>query len=1377
MSINIQIEPFSSSGSNLSQIWKTWKSKFQIYLKALKYHKEENDIQVALFLQVGGEEIRRRYESLEIKKDDETKLEDIIKSFDKYFEDYKNVTQASYVFWKMVQAPNESFDDFLTRIRIQSHECEFGVAEERNLKDKIIHGISDNKLRERLLRERKITLASVVENCKNAEIAKGHAESMQTHSNVPSSEEINVLKKNSTFHRNQVKSYPDPRQNKMDPIRRVVTCFNCGRPNHYASQCRDKRQPRRNLNVVDTPECDCEHETNECDSIASSPGPDYRLSELRIDSIQNGSKWFERGFINGNPTLLKLDTGSCVNAISIQEISKWNVIPKYHKCKTNVITYTKDTVDVLGECMMSCRINNIEKNLKFIVTNIDTYPILSAESCENFGLIVRVRKQNQSCINEVKHINLETELNKLMNEYQDIFDGIGKVQYEYKICIDESVKPHVAAPRKIPLSKEKQFKEQLMKMEENGIIKRVDRPTDWVNGVTLVEKKDGSLRICLDPRPLNKAIKRSHYEIPCVDNLFDKLVNSKIFSLFDVKSAYWHIPLDEDSSYLTTFITKYGRYRYCVMPFGLSCAAEAFQSTIDCIFSKHENINPYFDDIIIGSQNEQQHLNQIRELFQVARKENLKFNKDKIQIAVEKIKYLGHVLSSQGIAPDPEKIEAISKFPTPTCKLELQRFLGMATYLMKFVKNFASETFALRQLLKKDVDWLWDMNTEKEFQKLKNLLINAPVLQYFDINQPIVVSVDASSYGLGAMLIQNNGVVAYSSASLNELQRVRYAQIEKELLAVVYGLEKFHHFVYGNKITIHSDHKPLVNLIKKPYESMSPRLVRMLLRIQCYDIEILYVPGKELVVADALSRAPNVHEFVNTDDVDQSLPAICSLVNATPNKLEEVKEKTATDGGLIRLKQYIINGWPANKSHVDTDLREFWHCRDELHILDGCIMRGTRLVLPKECRAEALKKLHDGHFGLVSCKKRAREVMYWPSLNTDIENLVKSCLLCQKYSRANQNEPIVSRDIPNRPWSTLGMDFFKLNGKNYLLVIDYYSKYVELDVMHSMTALSVINHLQAMFARHGLPDEIVSDSGPPFDSVQFSQYLKESDIKHSPSSPRYPRSNGEAERAIQTIKNSLRKTLEEGKDMNTTLMNYRATPKYDLPSPAELLMGRKIRTGLPTHPSVLKPNHLPRNVSRTFINRKYVQEKYGNCKTKPLNDLPVGQKVWYKIDPNDKDWKVGMIIKADHKLRRYEIESSNSRVYIRNRVHIKPYVDSGVQQTSCMPCAHQSISVEDYGSEEDYGDLIFTSEPESQAEPFQPSVDDNPVQAEPPRSPSPISFDGDPVQGQDQYYFTPPDSPPHVPSPPPLPPPPVPMTSRPERVRRVPARLLDYDLY
>uniref|UniRef100_A0A8D8Q0W3 Uncharacterized protein K02A2.6 n=1 Tax=Cacopsylla melanoneura TaxID=428564 RepID=A0A8D8Q0W3_9HEMI len=653
MSINLQIEPFSSCGSNLSQLWKSWKNKFQIYLKALKYHKEENDVQVALFLQVGGEEIRRRYESLEIKKAGDTedpKLEDIIKGFDKYFEDYKNVTQASYVFWKMVQAPNESLDDFLMRIRIQAHECEFGAtAEERNLKDKIVHGISDNKLRERLLRERKISLASVIENCKNAEIARGHAESMQTLTDVPTSEEINFLKKDLNVHRPYARNFQDARQNRVDPNRKVI-CFKCGRPNHYASQCRDKRQPRRNLNVMEAPEyeCECEHEDNESDSNVFSPGPSqsndyYRLSELRIDNIQNGSKWFERGFVNGNPTLMKLDTGSCVNAISFQEISKWNVVPKFQKCKANVITYTKDAVDIIGECMMTCRINNVEKNLKFIVTSIDTYPILSADACEEFGLIVRVKKQAHSAINEVKKFDLKSELNKLMNEYQDIFDGIGRVQYEYKICIDESVKPHVAAPRKIPLSKENQVKEQLMKMEENGIIKRVDEPTDWVNNITVADKKDGSIRICLDPRPLNKAIKRSHYEIPCVDDLFDKLLNSKLFSLFDVKSAYWHIPLDEESSYLTTFITKYGRFRFCVMPFGLNCAAEAFQRTIDCIFSKHENINPYFDDIIIGSENEQLHLKQIRELFAVARKENLKFNKDKIQIAVEKIKYLGHV--------------------------------------------------------------------------------------------------------------------------------------------------------------------------------------------------------------------------------------------------------------------------------------------------------------------------------------------------------------------------------------------------------------------------------------------------------------------------------------------------------------------------------------------------------------------------------------------------------------------------------------------------------------------------------------------------------------------------------------------------------------
>lgn len=521
MSINLQIEPFTPSGSNLSQLWKTWKSKFNIYLIALKYNKEDDDTQVALFLQVGGDEIRRRYDALEADKKG-PKLEDILKVFDEYFGDYRNVTQASYVFWKMTQAPNESFDDFLLKIRLQAIECEFGEAEKRNLKDKIVHGIFDNNLREKLLREKKITLEAVIDNCKNAEIARCHAKSMQCVQPpvIPSNDEINVLKKH---FQKKLGNYPNMmKQDKSDSNKKTVTCYNCGRPNHYASQCRAKRQARRNLNVMEFPECECAPEDYDDDSCVSGPSQEdeYCLSELHMDTIQNSSKWFERGFVNGNPTLLKLDTGACVNAISIQEVSKWNVVPKIIKCNTNVITYTKHSVEIIGECVMSCRVNNIEKNLKFLVTNVDTYPILSADACEDFGLIVRVKKQTRPCLNEVKSSNpgntvsdicfdLKSELKKLLDEYQDIFDGMGRVQYQYKICIDESMKPHVSAPRKIPLSKEKQFKEELMKMEKNGIIQKVDKPTDWVNGITVVDKKDGSIRICLDPRPLNKAIQKN----------------------------------------------------------------------------------------------------------------------------------------------------------------------------------------------------------------------------------------------------------------------------------------------------------------------------------------------------------------------------------------------------------------------------------------------------------------------------------------------------------------------------------------------------------------------------------------------------------------------------------------------------------------------------------------------------------------------------------------------------------------------------------------------------------------------------------------------------------------------------------------------------
>lgn len=274
------------------------------------------------------------------------------------------------------------------------------------------------------------------------------------------------------------------------------------------------------------------------------------------------------------------------------------------------------------------------------------------------------------------------------------------------------------------------------------------------------------------------------------------------------------------------------------------------------------------------------------------------------------------------------------------------------------------------------------------YNKVKGLLVSVPVLRFFDTKETTVLSVDASSYGLGAVLLQNERPVSYASATLSESQR-RYAQIEKELLAVVFALEHFHYYVYGRQVVVQTDHKPLIGLSTKQYDTIFPRLQRLLLRLQHYDVHLTYVPGKQLLVADAPSRAPLITEKVDTAEIETSAASVCLVVQASPCKLQQIKEATAMDTALQRVLQYIKDGWPERSSDMSPETRGFWHCKEELHFTDGLLCRGNRLVLPAACIADALKKLHLGHRGIVTCKNKARETLYWPTMNADIEALVK----------------------------------------------------------------------------------------------------------------------------------------------------------------------------------------------------------------------------------------------------------------------------------------------------------------------------------------------------------------------------------------------------
>jgi hypothetical protein len=326
-----------------------------------------------------------------------------------------------------------------------------------------------------------------------------------------------------------------------------------------------------------------------------------------------------------------------------------------------------------------------------------------------------------------------------------------------------------------------------------------------------------------------------------------KLSGAKVFSTLDALNGFWQIELDPESSKLCTFNTPFGRYKFLRLPYGISSAAEVFSKRFKDIFQDIDGCEPYVDDLIVWGKDKQEHDYRLSQVLKRAREQNIKFNLKKCKFAQNSVVYMGHIISSEGLKVDGEKISAIINMPKPKCKKDVERFLGMITYVGKFLPKVSDLTSPLRELLKNSSCFQWNHEQEKAYNDLKSLLVQKPVLQFYDVSKPVVLSVDSSSEGVAGVLLQNNLPVAYTSKALTDVQK-RWAQIEKEMYAVVHTCEKFHQYIYGKHITVESDCKPLETIYKKPLINSPPRLQHLLIRLQKYDVSIVYKPGKQLFI-------------------------------------------------------------------------------------------------------------------------------------------------------------------------------------------------------------------------------------------------------------------------------------------------------------------------------------------------------------------------------------------------------------------------------------------------------------------------------------------------------------------------------------------------
>ncbi|XP_048587408.1 uncharacterized protein K02A2.6-like [Nematostella vectensis] len=738
------------------------------------------------------------------------------------------------------------------------------------------------------------------------------------------------------------------------------------------------------------------------------------------------------------------------------------------------------------------------------------------------------------------------------------------------------------------------------------------------------------LRLCLDPKDLNKAIKRPHHHTPTIDEVLSKLNGAQYFSIVDVRSGYWNIKLDLESSLCTTFNSPHGRYRFCRLPFGLICAQDVFQRKVDETFGDLPGVTGIADDIIIYGKTRAEHDSNLKAVMQRAHETGIRFNPDKCKIACTELSFFGHVISSSGLKVDPKKIEAIINMDPSTSLTDLQTFLGMVQFLSRFIPNLSSVSAVL-----------WDLTK------------SSSSLQYFDGRKPVTIQVDASSRGLGATLLQEKGPVEYRSKLLTETEQ-RYSNIEREMLAVVHGLEKFHYYVYGRHVTVQSDHKPLEAIFKKHIFSAPSRIARMMLRIQKYDVNIKYIPGKEIPLADALSRL-NPCPADTIPDLDVSVHVLHLHLNARPTRVRQIQAETAKDPALTSLRSIVSNGWPEKRSECPPHLHGYWNYRDEITVSDGLILKGTRIIIPKTLQADVLKQLHYAHQGSEKCKLRAKGSVFWKNINMDIEDMVKSCAPCQRNARMNTKEPLTPHDVPSKPWLTLGSDLFFWNNAWYLLVADYYSKFPLVRKLNDVRSETVIKHMKSIFEENGIPEKLITGHNTQYASSIFGDFSKTYGFEHTSTSPYHSQANGFIERNVQTVKNVLQNCKESNSDPHLAMLCLGTTPiDHNLPSPAELLNGRIYQSNLPGVSRTARlDSKVDHDANSKLQARQDLQKLYYDKSSKELPPLPPGSNVSV-FNPHNKKWEPGTVRSQRSAPKSYTVELSTGSRFTRDRKHLRP---------------------------------------------------------------------------------------------------------------------------